>query len=74
MTKLHISTNLDQSKFLLTGVVVSGGALILFSIVRTFFVGVFVCRMHQFPGILQKGQNFYCCLCITDYNYSARDV
>lgn len=45
--------DLHKGKFLLGGVVVSGGSLILFSVVRTLLVGVFVCWMHQFPRVLE---------------------
>ncbi len=49
-------TDLHQSKFLLAGVVVSGGTFILLSTVWAFFVGVFISGVHQLPGILQKGK------------------
>lgn len=45
-------TDLHQSELLLACVVVSGGSLILLSIVRTLLVGVLVSRMNQLPGVL----------------------
>lgn len=45
-------TDLHKGKFLLAGVVVSGGSLVLLSVVGTLFVGVFVSRVNQFPGVL----------------------
>lgn len=47
-------TDLHQSKLLLAGVVVSGGSLVLLSVIRTLFVGVLICWMNQFPGILRE--------------------
>jgi len=48
----NVRTDLYEGKLLLACVVVTRGPLILFSVVRTFLVGIFVCRVNQFPGIL----------------------
>lgn len=47
-----VITDLYEGKLLLACVVVSGGSLVLLSIVRTLLVGVLVCWMNQFPGVL----------------------
>lgn len=47
-------TNLYEGKLLLAGVVVSGGPLVLLGVVGALFIGVLVCGMYQFPGILQE--------------------
>lgn len=47
-------TDLYEGKLLLAGVVVSGGPLVLLGVVRALFIGVLVCGMYQFPGILQE--------------------
>lgn len=58
MTEMR--TDLHQSKLLFTGVVVSGGSLILLRVVRTLLVGILVGRMNQLPRVLQhnKSQRF----------------
>lgn len=48
----EVTTDLHKSKLLLACVVVSGGALILLSVVRALLVGVLVGWMNQFPGVL----------------------
>lgn len=47
-------TDLYEGKLLLAGVVVSGGPLVLLGVVGALFIGVLVCGMYQFPGILQE--------------------
>ena len=47
-----VVTDLYEGKLLLARVVVSGGSLILLSVVRALLVGVLVCWMDQFPGVL----------------------
>lgn len=49
---MRAKTDLHESKLLLACIVVSGGSLILLSIVRALFVGVLVGWMNQLPGVL----------------------
>lgn len=59
-------TDLHQSKLLFTGVVVSGGSLILLRIVRTLLVGVLVSWMNKLPWVLQQqGKVLFFSLLIT---------
>lgn len=60
---MQAKTDLHESKLLLACVVVSGGSLILLSIVRALFVGVLVGWMNQLPGVLSvKSQSFRKCV------------
>ncbi len=55
----EVIIDLHESELLLAGVVVSGGSLVLLSVVRTLFVGVLVGGMNQFPRVLWgKSQSF----------------
>lgn len=49
-------TYFHKGKLLLTGVVVPGGSLILFSCSWAILVTEFICGMNQLPGVLEDGK------------------
>jgi hypothetical protein len=49
-------SHLHQGKLLLSGVVVACGSLVLLSVVGAVLVGVLVCWMYKFPGILMQSE------------------